>query len=490
MVDARTGHRKHRDPLPAHGPLRGHDAPLQGLRDQRERDGRPLERLPRDHGPARAGRAQALVRHGQGHIHHRAGLDCALLGRRKPGHRVPDRVVAYRKQPLDGGRHGFQDHRLHAQRSQPGQHPPLPGRGDQSRGLERVVERPRDHRRHDSGRAHGPDGEAERRGGKHPALSHMDAPGHGRRQRDHRLPDRDVPQRRLGLDTTGRGRHPQRGHHLPSHRPRPGHDPVLPRGRDQQGGQKHLVERGPGLNRRRSARPAAEPARACGRTDEHYPVLGRAGQRRRGADHRLLDPEAQPQRHVDHDPEQDGEHGDHVPRHRPPAGNRLSVPGPGDQLRRTRPIMVAGGIGEHAPRRALRAVQPDSPGGRHVADRPVVERAPQHRRRSDPRLPDRGLQQRRRHLGDHPPQHELDVDHLFRAGPPSRFDSALSRCRDQRGGDRAGFHRRAGDHRRDPAGRAPKPRRGGGRHLGDRPLLAGAHRRWRRQCLRLPDRGF
>ena len=47
----------------------------------------------------------------------------------------------------------------------------------------------------------------------------------------------------------------------------------------------------------------------------------------------------------------------------------------------------------------------------------------------------------------------------------------------------------ARDHRRDPSGRAPKPRRGGGRHLGDRPLLAGAHRRWRRQCHRLPDRG-
>ena len=53
-----------------------------------------------------------------GDVRHRVDLDCAPLRRRKPGHRLPDRMVAYRKQPLDGGRQGFQDHRLHAQRPQ------------------------------------------------------------------------------------------------------------------------------------------------------------------------------------------------------------------------------------------------------------------------------------------------------------------------------------------------------------------------------------
>ena len=155
---------------------------------------------------------------------------------------------------------------------------------------------------------------------------------------DQRLPDSNVPQRPLGLDP-GRGQHPQRGHDLPAQRSRPRHHPLLPRGRDQRPGAGGVFgPTGRRNHQRRAARPGTNPERAGDRTEQHHPHLGGAVQRRRGPDHRLLDPGAKPQRrHVDHDPEQYGFAGDHFRAHRPPAGNDLSLPGPGDQLRGTRP---------------------------------------------------------------------------------------------------------------------------------------------------------
>ena len=150
-----------------------------------------------------------------------------------------------------------------------------------------------------------------------------------------------------------------------------------------------------------------------------------------------------------------------------------------------RPV-VERGPGLHACRQTRGADRAHGPGGRHVADRPVVECAPQHRRSPDPRLPDRGLEQRGPNLEHHPPRHAFGGDDILRRGPRTRDHAALSRRRDQHRGERAVLQRRAGDHRRDPSGRAPRPHRGGGRHLGDRPLLAGAQRRWRRAGHRLP----
>ena len=216
---------------------------LQGRGDQPAWMGRLVECGERHDEPT-AGEADGTDGQGQGDIEHRAGLECPVIDRRHD-HRLPHRGIPHRHHPLDGarGRHGSQSHRIHPHRPQPRHHPPLPRFGDQHGGQRPLVERrQRNHRCHRSGRTLGPQRGCERFAGKRPVAAQMDASGHGRRERDHGLPDPDVPHRRLGLDT-GRGQHPKRRHDLPAHRSCPRHDPVLPRGRDQQGGQKRFLGR-------------------------------------------------------------------------------------------------------------------------------------------------------------------------------------------------------------------------------------------------------
>ena len=176
--------------------------------------------------------------------------------------------------------------------------------------------------------------------------------------------------------------------------------------------------------------------------------------------------------------------------HGPPAGHRLPVPGGGDQPPGSRPVVVRGEH-EHVRPGSGRTVRADGPGGGHRAHRPVVECAPQHRRRSHPRLPDRGLERRRQDLEHHhPPQHQLEGDDgLRRDEPPARDHAALPRRGAQHRGHRTVLEHRARDHRSDRAGLAPEPRRGGRRHLAHRALLARAHERRGRAHHRLPDRG-
>ena len=78
-----------------------------------------------------------------------------------------------------------------------------------------------------------------------------------------------------------------------------------------------------------------------------------------------------------------------------------------------------------------RTDRPDRRGERHLADRPGVDCAPQHRRRPHPWLPDRGLGRRGPHLADRPPQHQLDGDNVLRREPPARDHAALPGCRHQ-----------------------------------------------------------
>ena len=152
--------------------------------------------------------------------------------------------------------------------------------------------------------------------------------------------------------------------------------------------------------------------------------------------------------------------------------------------------MVVRGEHEHVRPGSHGTGRADGPSDRHLAHRPVVERAPQHRRRPDPRLPDRGLGRRGQHLADHPPQHELDGDDVFRREPPARDHAALPGRSAQHRGDRAVLEHRARDHRSDRAGHASQSRRGRRRHLADRALVASAHERRGRAHHRLPDRGL
>ena len=116
---------------------------------------------------------------------------------------------------------------------------------------------------------------------------------------------------------------------------------------------------------------------------------------------------------------------------------------------------------------------------------------PQHRRRPNPRLPDRGLGRRGQELEHHhPPQHQLENDVGLRRDPPARDHAALPGRRDQHRGDRAVLEHRARDHRRHRSGLAPESRRGSGRHLADRAFLARAHDRRGLAHHRLPDRGL
>ena len=176
-----------------------------------------------------------------------------------------------------------------------------------------------------------------------------------------------------------------------------------------------------------------------------------------------------------------GSEGDHLRAHHPRAGNLLPVPGGGDQ-QRGRQRLVGRGPGLHACRHSRGTDRADGPGGRHVADRPVVECAPKHRRRLDPRLPDRGV--RATGAGT---WNIIRRDTRSAATTFSEVDLEPATTRHYRvaainiAGNGPFSNVDAGDHRGDSSGRAPRPHGGGGRHLGDRPLLAGAQRRWRRR---------
>ena len=267
----------------------------------------------------------------------------------------------------------------------------LPRRGAQRGAHWRLVERrPRDHRRsHRSGRAHEPQRDPERPQGQHRAQPPLARPVQHWREPHHRLPHRVEFHRYLARNLPPARPH-RHGHHLRGQRPRPQHDPVLSGARAQRPGAGGPLDRCQRHHQRRAARPAPEPARAGGGTDQHHPQLGGAGQRRRGADHRLHHPEARPRRKLDHDPSQYGSAGDHIHGHGPPAGHRLPVPGGGGQPPGSRPVVVRGEH-EHLRPGSRRTDRADGPGGGHRADRPVVECAPQHRRRPHPCLPDRGL---------------------------------------------------------------------------------------------------
>ena len=75
--------------------------------------------------------------------------------------------------------------------------------------------------------------------------------------------------------------------------------------------------------------------------------------------------------------------------------------------------------------------------GGHLSHRPVVDCAPQHRRRPHPRVSDRGLRRRGPHLADRPPQHQLEGNDVLRREPPARDHAALPRRCAQHRGDRA-----------------------------------------------------
>ena len=240
-------------------------------------------------------------------------------------------------------------------------------------------------------------------------------------------------------------------------------------------------------NAARPGQPRNLRARAAGPTSITL-AWEAPDQRRRGADHRLHHSEARPRRKLDHDPSQYGSAGDHIHGHGPPAGHRLPVSGGGGQPPGSRPVVVRGEH-EHLRPGSRRTDRADGPGGGHRAHRPVVECAPQHRRRPHPCLPDRGLERRGQRLADHPPPPGLGGDEVLRLEPPARDHAALPGCRDQHRGDRAVLKHRARDDRSDRAGRPPKSRRGGRRHLAHRAFLASAHERRGVAHHRLPDRG-
>ena len=144
-----------------------------------------------------------------------------------------------------------------------------------------------------------------------------------------------------------------------------------------------------------AARPGQpQNLRARGGTDQHHPRLGRAVQRPAGSGSPATPsgraaPATEPgSRSLQH-----GFDGDHLHGHGTPAGQLLPVPGGGDQPRGTRPVVVRGEH-EHLRPASRRTDRADGPGDRHLAHRPVVDCAPQHRRRPHPRLPDRGLRRR------------------------------------------------------------------------------------------------
>ena len=191
---------------------------------------------------------------------------------------------------------------------------------------------------------------------------------------------------------------------------------------------------------------------------------------------------------MDHPPHQHGDDGDHIHGHGTAAGDPIPVPGGGDQQRGTRRLVVRGEH-EHVRPGSRGTGRADGPGGGHRAHRPVVECAPQHRRRPDPRLPGRGLRRRAQDLADHPPQHQLDGDDVLRREPPARDHAVLPRRGDQHCGDRAVFELRKRDDRSHRAGHAPESRRGRRRHLADRAFLARAHERRGLAHHRVPHRG-
>ena len=257
------------------------------------------------------------------------------------------------------------------------------------------------------------------------------------------------------------------GHHLPAHRPPARRHPLLSRGRGQQRGHRDVLDRRSGRDQRRASGAAAERARARDRAAHHSPRLGSAGDRRRGARHRLQHPDDRAQRpQLDHHPAEHGEHGHDLHAHRARPGDPVSVPGRGHQPRGRRPVVVPGGD-PHARRLRRRPHRAGGPGGGHGPHRPGVERAPLHRRRLDSRLPRRGVRRRGRDLEHHPPQHERDDHELLRREPQARDHAALPGRGDQPRGGGTVVEHGARDHRRDRAGGAAASQRRGGRHLAD-----------------------
>ena len=297
---------------------------------------------------------------------------------------------------------------------------------------------------------------AERRGGKHPALSHMDASVHRRRERDHRLPDRDVPQRRRGLDD-------RRSRHLGSTGTTYLHTGLTPGttryyrvAAINRVGRSDWSNVVPGTTNAAPPGQPLKPARARGRTDEHYPHLGGAGQQRRGADHRL------------HRSGRAGPNdGTWITIQRNTGSTATTFTHTGLQPATAYRYQVAAINSEGPGPWSLEASQithPDVPSAPFNLTARAVGTSRIDLSWSAPRntggAPILGYRIEASddgggNLEDHPPQHELDVDDILRPEPRTRDHAALPRLRDQHGGDRAGFQRRARDHRRDPSGRAP-----------------------------------
>ena len=104
-----------------------------------------------------------------------------------------DDSLGHRRVDHARGRHRITGHLIHPPRPQARHHPPLPRRGQEPGGLERVVEhRSGDHRTGRSGRTHEAHGDTLAPGGKHPARPRLVGSVRRRRKRDHRLPDRVV----------------------------------------------------------------------------------------------------------------------------------------------------------------------------------------------------------------------------------------------------------------------------------------------------------
>ena len=212
---------------------------------------RPGGRECLDRGPGGARRADRARGDGGRRHGDRPRLERAGLQRRGGHHGLQDRVVGGRqrrelgrprREPRhDRGRRGRRRDRDDVRRHRPrrGRHPPLPGLGDQrgrhGRGL-RV--RQRDDVVGRAGRADRAHGDGERRQADRSRLDR--AGGHRRSQGRHRLPDRVVARRHLGLAGPGleRRQHEHLGHRagLRDHPPLPGlrekrrrHRPALER---------------------------------------------------------------------------------------------------------------------------------------------------------------------------------------------------------------------------------------------------------------------
>ena len=226
---------------------------------------------------------------------------------------------------------------------------------------ELVEHRPRDHRSGLAGPAQEPECGAERLERKRPTPPHLVGSGRRRRERDHRLQDREVrhPCRRLD---TARDQHRQRGPHLHRQQSQSRHHLVLSRVRDQQQRAGRTLQRGQRHHQRRSSRAAATRACARDRTEQHPPCLGPAGDRRRGARHRLRHPEDRAQRQrLDHPPFQHGDEGNHVHGHRTGAGDPVPVPGRGHQRRGPGGVLAGAPVapgGGHYARRLRRGSRP------------------------------------------------------------------------------------------------------------------------------------